>query len=210
MFKKSTATLITSMALVLVLAMAAFAQVPPPQGPNGPRGQRGQNGQLQHRAGGGQNGAQGMWAQGTGENKGAFANLQRILLPPSMREMEKTSLALNLTDDQKTKIKDLYKVFGGVMKQLAPQRAAAIKAVMQAMQQANPSKSDLEAAAAKVAQLDTAITGAEFDFWINLKVVMNPQQQSQLQGFMMQRAEREISGGPRPNPGPATAPPATK
>lgn len=183
MQRRSTAVVIMAIVLILVVALAAFAQAPQTQ----------QNGRK------GGHGGQGGGMQGA---PGAFANLQRILMPPGLRDFEKMGTAMGLTDDQKAKIKDLYKTFMTALKQVGPDRGANVKAVLQGVQ-ANASKGDLQAMATKVGQADQAILSAEFDFWAGLKGILNTQQQAQAQSFVTQRAEREMAGG---RPGGPTAP----
>ncbi len=180
MYKKNTVTMILAVVLILVVAFAAFAQAQ--------QGQRQVN--TAGRAG-----------MAPNQARGGFAFLQRILLPPNMREMQQMSVAMSLTEDQKAKIKELAKTFQAALKQIVPERAPAVKAVLQGLQQPSPNKSDLLANGAKVGQSDQAILSAELDFWIGLKALMStPAQQTQVQSFIMQKAEREMIGGQRTPP----------
>ncbi len=176
--------MIAVLALVLVIALAACARVQP--GPIKP--------QHAGPAGGGFHG---------GMQPGAFASLTRLLMPPGFRDLEKLGLALSLTDQQRAAIKDLYKTFGTTMKQIAPTRAADLKAALGVMQSPSPSKDALLAANAKVQQDDNAILSAEFDFWVGLRGILNQQQQAAVQSFMLQRFQREVDGGPRQGPTPS-------
>lgn len=182
MYKKNTATMILAVVLILVVAFAAFAQTQQNQG---------------------QTNAAGRAGMAPNQFRGGFAFLQRILLPPNMREMAQMSVALSLTDDQKAKIKELAKTFAAAVKQIAPERGPAVKAVLQGLQQPTPNKSDLVANGAKVGQADQAILSAELDFWIGLKALMStPAQQTQVQTFIMQKAEHEMGGGQGRTAGP--------
>jgi Spy/CpxP family protein refolding chaperone len=208
MFRKSTITMLVALALILVLGIAACAQLHPtaPRVPKnkavGPNAQQQTQGGLADLAAG--------WA-GARDHPGAFASLERILLPPSRRELQQMAMVLNPTDEQKAQIRALYKALVDVVKANAPQKQESIKAIVAGLSQASPGKSDLEASAAKVAQSDQAIINAELDFWIGLKGILNPQQQSQVQTMFQQRVLHEMNprqGGPgTPPPGAPTGPP---
>jgi Spy/CpxP family protein refolding chaperone len=162
----SRSTIIIAVILVLVFAVTACAQ----NGPATPQG-RGQN-----------------------VPPGAFASLTRVLAPPAPRELEKMGMAMNLTDDQKTSIKALYKTFMAALKQTAPDRAKSLKSAIDMMQQASPSKDALLAASTKIQQDDTTLLGAEFDFWAGMKGILTAQQQTAAQAFVQQRMQREMTG----------------
>lgn len=208
MLKKSTLTIVVAVALVLVLGIAACAQLHP----TGPRVHRnkavGPNAQQQ--AQGGTADLAAAWA-GARDHVGAFASLERILVPPSRRELQQMAMVLNPTDEQKAQIKALYKALIDVVKANAPQKQESIKAIVAGLSQASPVKSDLETSAAKVAQSDQAIVNAELDFWIGLKGILNPQQQAQVQTMFQQRVLHEMNprqGGPgTPPPGAPPGPP---
>jgi Spy/CpxP family protein refolding chaperone len=209
MSRKSTITMLAALALILVLGIAACAQLHP----TGPRIHRNnavaQNPQTQAQGGAADLAA--AWA-GARDHPGAFASLERILLPPTRRELQQMAMVLNPTDEQKAQIKALYKALIDVVKANAPQKQESIKAIVAGLSQASPNKSDLEASAAKVAQSDQAIVSAELDFWIGLKGILNPQQQAQVQTMFQQRVLHETNprqggpGGPPPG-GPAGPPP---
>ena len=193
MSRKSTLTVAAAVVLILVLGIAACAQVySTVQRPVKPKAHQGTTMQGQ-----GDFLAQ-AWA-GARPHIGAFASLERILLPPSKRDLQKLGMVLNPTEEQKTQIKALYKALFDAVKAVAPQKQDGIKAVLTGLAQANPNKSDIEASAAKVQQADQAIISAEIDFWIGLKCVLTPQQQTQVQTMFQQRMEREL--GPKPGPG---------
>jgi len=193
MSRKSTLTVAAAVVLILVLGIAACAQVySTVQRPVKPKAHQGTTMQGQ-----GDFLAQ-AWA-GARPHIGAFASLERILLPPSKRDLQKLGMVLNPTEEQKTQIKALYKALFDAVKAVAPQKSEGIKAVLAGLAQANPNKSDIEASAAKVQQADQAIISAEIDFWIGLKCVLTPQQQTQVQTMFQQRMEREL--GPKPGPG---------
>ena len=189
MSRKSTLAVVAAVLLVLALAIAASAQIGVPvQKPMKPKVQ--QQMQLQGLAGAMAEG----WAGGR-QHIGAFASLERILLPPNRRELEKMSMVLNPTEEQKARIRELYKALFAAVKSVQPQKQEAIKAVVAGLAQASPSKSDVEAWAAKVQQADQVIISAEIDFWIGLKSVLSPQQQQQVQMMFQQRVEHEINPG---------------
>lgn len=172
MIRKST--IIVAVILVLTFALAASAQNEP-VGPQGGGGDR-----------------PGMHQ---GLPPGAFASLGRILMPPAPRELAKMGMAMNLSEDQKASIKALYKTFHDVLKQVAPDRAANLKAAIGVMQQASPSKDALLAANTKIQQNDNIILSAEFDFWVALRGILSQQQQAAAQGFLQQRMQTEMTGG---------------
>lgn len=205
MIRKSTATLVLALALVLVLAISACAQL-------NPRVQRPQRPKAQQQAQGGAADWLGGLA-GAREHIGAFASLERILLPPNRREMQMMGMILNPSEEQKAQIKALYKAFFEAVKAVAPLKQEGIKAVLAGLAQPNPNKSDLEACAARVAQADQAIVSAELDFWIGLKGILGPQQQAQVQMMFQERMQREMNprqggpGGPPPGGQPGPPPP---
>ncbi len=134
-----------------------------------------------------------------------FVSLQRLLLPLGPRELQRIAIALGLTEEQKQQIKALYEQFRNTLKSVGPERGAAVKGVLTVLQEPSPSKGQLQSAANKVAQADAAILDAEFDFWLALKGILNPQQQAQLNTYIQQQAQRGL-GGPRPG-GPQLPPP---
>jgi len=207
MIRKSTATLVLALALVLVLAISACAQLNPRvQRPQRPKAQQ----QMQAQGAAGD--LADAWA-GAREHIGAFASLERILMPPNRRDLQQMGMILNPTDEQKAQIKVLYKALIDVVKAVAPQKQDSVKAILAGLASASPNKSDLEASAAKVAQADQAIVSAELDFWIGLKGILSPQQQAQVQGMFQERVQREMNprqggqGGPPPGGQGAPPPP---
>lgn len=201
MLRKSTVTILVALALILVLGIAACAQLHP-TAPRVPRNKQVPPDAQQQAKGGLADLAAG-WA-GAREHIGAFASLQRILLPPSRRELQQMAMVLNPTDEQKAQIRALYKVLGDTIRTVAPQKQESIKAVVAGLSQANPNKGELQALATKVAQADMAIVNAELDFWIGLKAILGPQQQAQVQAMFQQRVLHELNprqgapGGPPP------------
>jgi len=127
-----------------------------------------------------------------------FVNLQRFLLPPSGRELQRLAVMLGLTEDQKARIKELFQQFIGVVKPPLDQRGAAVKEVLQGIQSPTPDKNALKSAASRVMASDEAILDAEFDFWIGFRSVLNTQQQGQVSQFLQQRTMKELSAGPKP------------
>ena len=211
MLKKSTLTIVVAVALILVLGIAACAQLHP-TAPRVPRNKAVRPNAQQQTQGAMADLAE-AWA-GAREHLGAFASLERILMPPNRRELQQMAMVLNPTDEQKAQIKALYKALIDVVKANAPQKQESIKAIVAGLSQASPVKSDLEASAAKVAQSDQAIVSAELDFWIGLKCVLNPQQQAQVQTMFQERVLHEMNprqggpGGPGgPPPGAPPGPP---
>jgi Spy/CpxP family protein refolding chaperone len=190
MITKSTKTLIVASVLVVTMAVSAFAQAPGTQKRGQRAGKRAQSTAGQRVAG-----------AGSQDRAGAFANLQRILMPPSRKDLEKMNLALGLTDDQKAKVNDLYTRFYTAVRAVAPDRAAAVKQVMSALQGTSSNKGELQSAASKVQQADSSIMNAEFDFWIGLKGILNTQQQGQLNTYMLERAQKEFAPKTAPSEG---------
>jgi len=214
MFKKSKKVLVAALILVLALGLAVYAkpqlsssngqgqqQVTGNQGP-GAAGQqrnlnRGQGANPQGLGGGNQGGEH--------QNFLRLASLQRILLPPMPRELERMSLVLNLTEEQKQQVKTLYQQFFNTVKPIGQTRGTAVKNVLDTLQGASPTKGALQSAANQVFQADNAIVDAEFDFWLGLKTILNSQQQQSLGQYIQQKALMEI-GGPRLGPGGPKAP----
>jgi Spy/CpxP family protein refolding chaperone len=200
MSRKSTLTVVATVLLILVLALAACAQLYP-TGQRPPK-VKGQN-QTQTQAQGQGGFLAEAWAGGR-QHIGAFASLERILIPPSKRELQKMGMVLNPTEEQKTQIKALYKTLFDAVKAVAPQKQDGIKAVLAGLAGASPNKTDIEASASKVEQADQAIISAEIDFWIGLKTILTPQQQTQVQTMFQERMQHEINprqggpGGPPP------------
>ena len=86
----------------------------------------------------------------------------------------------------------------------------ALKAFMTAFKDPNVTKSDLERLSEPVLQAEKSILDAEFDFWLALRGILNPQQQAQLQSYMMDMAGKDLlpPGGERPPRGENPAKPA--
>ena len=130
-----------------------------------------------------------------------FVHLQRFLLPPNRREMARLAVLLGLTEEQKQRIRELYQQFRDTVKPILEQRGAATKELFGVLQGPSPNKVALESAANKVEQADRAILSAEFDFWLAFREALNAQQQQAFTQFMMQKTERGL-GDPRSKPGP--------
>lgn len=193
MLTRSRKALAASLALVFLAGVAVYAQMQPtarrtPKQRPGIAGQRMQISPEQRR-----------------QHMLMFASLQRLLLPPGPGQLHKFAIALGLTEEQKQQIKALYEQFQNTLKSVGPDRGAAVKGVLTVLQGPSPSKGQLQSAANKVEQADGAILDAEFDFWLALKGILNPQQQAQLNTYMQQQAQRGF-GGPRPG-GPQLPPP---
>ena len=122
-----------------------------------------------------------------------FVHLQRFLLPPNKREMERLAVLLGLTEEQKQGIRELYVQFRDTVKPILEQRGAATRELFGVLQGPSPSKGALESAANKVEQADRAILSAEFDFWLAFREVLNTQQQQALGQFIKQKSEREFT-----------------
>ena len=193
---RSRKALAASLAVILMIGLAAYAQVVQP---------------TRKPATGGQ----GTAGQGFADQKDSplfdtadrrehfyrFVHLQRFLLPPNKREMERLAVLLGLTEEQKQGIRELYVQFRDTVKPILEQRGAATKELFGVLQGPSPNKVALESAANKVEQADRAILSAEFDFWLAFREALNAQQQQAFTQFMMQKTERGL-GDPRSKPGP--------
>lgn len=205
MFKKFRKTIAVSIALTLALGLTAYAQLQ--QGPRGQKQKAGIAGQqrvlnqrqgMASRQNQGGAGIQGLGGLGLGSkqmNCFAFASLQRILFPPNLRELRNLELILGLTDTQKEQVKTLYKQFIDTAKPVCQERGTAVQGVLTALSQPSPSKGSLQSAANQVFQADKTIVDAEFDFWLGLKSILNPQQQQSMTQFMQQKALGQLGGG---------------
>ena len=176
---KATKLIVLMLAVLLVIAVAACAA-------NRPAGQQGQ-----------------------GQHPGAMASLVRILMPPRPEQLAKIGIGMNVTDQQKADIKNLYQTFNAAVKVVGPTRGEALKGVLTLIQQPTPNKADLQAGAGKVLDADKAILDAEFDFWIGLKGILGAQGSTAVDTFMKNRAMGEMAGGRHGGPGgpPAGGPP---
>ena len=215
MFKKSKKVLAVTVALVFVTGIAVYAQVyrssqTPQQRVVGQQRAIGQmpnavgpmqNQQRVQNQAGPQGRGGGLNPGDRGKAIGGFANLTRILLPLSPRELQKIGLVLNLTDEQKGQIKTLYKQFQDKTKPLLEGRGAEVKGVIDALQQPSPSKGQLQSAANQVFQTDNSIVDAEFDFWIGLEGILNADQQQAMGQMIQQRLMNEMGGGRQMQPG---------
>lgn len=131
--------------------------------------------------------------------------VRRFLMPPARGEVAQMVTLLGLTDPQKQQIRELYASFVATVRPILEQRAAATKELFAVLQSQTPSKDALNAAYDKIEQADKAIVNAEFDFWIALRQILNPQQQQQMMQFMQRKIDREATPRTRAN---APAPPA--
>lgn len=189
-----------ALVLVLLIALAAYAQNQQPAKPS-----------RQKLVVGGAAGPQGLAARMPMDKTFALYRnvyLVRYLLPPGRAELERLAVVIGLTEEQKQKILDLCRQFYSKAKPLFEQKAAGTKEVLDLLQSPSPNKGALNAAANKVSQAENAILDAEFDFWLAFRSILNAQQQQGFAQFMQQKAQREI-GGPRP-PAPGVPKPTAK
>ena len=189
---KATKMIALLLTVLLVVAVAAYAQAPR---------QKGQKAQALAANG---NQAQAMTPDQRRAHAAALASLTRILMPPGPKEFMRFATALNLTEEQKQQVKALYQTFGNALKAVGPGRGEALKGVLTLLQQPSPNKADLQAGAAKVLDGDKAILDAEFDFWIGLKGILGAQGSTAVDSFMKNRIMGEMEGGRR---GPGGPPP---
>lgn len=192
---RSRKALVASLAVILMIGLAAYAQVVQPtrKPATGGRGAAGQGFANQKDV-----------LFDTADRREhfyRFVHLQSFLLPPNKREMERLAVLLGLTEEQKQGIRKLYVQFRDTVKPILEQRGAATKELFGVLQEPSPNKGALESAANKVEQADRAILSAEFDFWLAFREALNAQQQQAFTQFMKQKTEIEL-GGPRSKPGP--------
>ncbi|HUV05589.1 MAG TPA: hypothetical protein VMX94_10835 [Armatimonadota bacterium] len=176
MLTRTKKALAASLAVIVLIGLAAYAQTAQQPRVNRQAGAR-----------------QGM--------AGLGMHPQRFLLPPNKTQMARLAELLGLTEEQKQKIGELDVQFRSTVKPILEQRSAAVKELFQALQAPSPNKGALESAANKVEQADRAILSAEFDFWIGFKQVLTAQQQEALTKFMQEKMEKRPAGpGGRPGP----------
>jgi Spy/CpxP family protein refolding chaperone len=126
-----------------------------------------------------------------------LGSLQGMLMPPRPEMIQKLAERLGLTDQQKEQIKQLYTVFENTVKPIRQQKIEALKAFMTAFRNPNVTKAELENLSEPILQADRAILDAEFDFWLAFRPILNPQQQAQLQSFIMRQTGQDAGNKPR-------------
>lgn len=196
MFARSKVIVAVALVLVFVIGLAAYAQVQPKV--------RVPRTKVQAQPGMQQGAFQGLAdldPQIRKEHWYAFVNVQRFMRPPSRQELERLSVMLSLTEQQKQQIRALYQQFFTNVRPIYIERAAGVKEMLAVMQSPAPSKGAFESAVKKVEQADRALLMAEFDFWAAFKNILNAQQQTQVQSFLQQRVQMEAGpGGPPAGP----------
>jgi hypothetical protein len=185
MFMKSKKVLAASIGLTLALGLAVSAQVQ----------QQAQKCTRQQciRQQSAKNGAKGANRAQMRRRFVKEANLQRILLPPNARELQ-VMTALSLTEDQKARVKELYRQFGEQIRPVREKRMQSAREVLDALRSQSPSKGVLQSAADPYQDADRKVLEAEFAFWLTFKKILNPQQQQQMDQMMQHRIQGSLGG----------------
>lgn len=131
------------------------------------------------------------------QHPGLQVSLRGVIALPNPRVLQRVATALGLTEEQKEQIKQLYKQFAETTKPYREQRIEAAKAFVTAFRDPNVGKAELEALVEPVLQAERAIISAQLDFWVSLRGVLTPEQQTNLPA-MIQRAGQEMRNRPVP------------
>ena len=195
MVRRNSLILVLCLVLVAAVALSAFAQYQ-----KNPTNAQRNDGQRQARMGGGGHGNRMM-------------SLQRLLMPPGPRQLQRLYEVVGATEEQKQQIKDLCEQFKNTAKPIMEDRAKALKDVAEQLKRPGSSQGTLESAVDRVERFDKAIVDTELGFWKGLKRILTADQQAKLSQMMEQRAMngprvmKRHQGGPGGNRNEPGAPP---
>lgn len=195
MFKKCRRVVAVAVVCIFVTGIAAYAQTVQRSKNQDPARQQAMQQKMKQR----QDAAAAPEGRFQKPIQARFGSLQALLSPPPPQVLQRLADRLGLSEEQKAQIKQLYVQFHETTKPIREQRMAALKAFMTAFRDPNVTKGDLESLSEPVLQAEKAILDAEFDFWLALRGTLNPQQQAQLESYMMNMAGRDLlpPGGER-------------
>ncbi len=196
MFRKCRKVVAVAVACVFITGIAAYAQTTQRTKNQDPARQQATQQKMKQR----QDAVAAPEGRLQKQVRARFGSLQALLSPPPPEALQKLAARLGLSEDQKAQIKQLYVQFVGVTKPIREQRMADLKAFMTAFKDPKVTEADLQRLSEPILHADKAILDAEFGFWLGLRGILNPQQQAQLQSFMMGLANKGLEprqGGER-------------
>jgi len=168
--------------------------------------------------------ASAVWAQGGPggrQGPGAFGGRQApggrgqrcpamAVMPPPAAVLNDLSGALQLTDDQKTKLKDIMTQSDATMAPLLKKFADALQTLRTALTAASFDPRNVKSLAAAAEKAEADIVNARIDVWTKIRGVLTADQITKLQTIMAQPrgtgAGMGPGGRPAPPPGSDNAP----
>jgi len=174
---------------IALLATAAWGQYNPgaPGDANRP-----------NRPGGG-----GMGGMGRG---GGFSTAMAVM-PPQPMFFERNAEELQLTEDQKTKLKDVMMKSEQSMVPLMQKANKASTALRTGLLSADSDAAKIKTLVSDAQKAEADIVTARLDTWAKMKAELKPEQLAKMQDLMTRRPGPGGPGGPGVPPGPGAPPP---
>jgi Spy/CpxP family protein refolding chaperone len=104
------------------------------------------------------------------------ANLIDLMRPPSPSEMQFINQQLQLSNDQRSKMQDIYEKYQGQIRDQRQQYQQARQELMSALQEPQPNPGRVEDALRSMHRREREILSSEMDLWGSLTNPLNRQQ----------------------------------
>ena len=112
--------------------------------------------------------------------KGIFKNIMTVFRPPSAQEQKNIAQKLELTEEQRPKMKELNDKYRKQSSTLKKKYSTAYNDVVSLMNQQSPNKQKVNQKLKAFHSTHSNLVDAEVQYWMDLKTILTPAQNNKL------------------------------